>query len=160
MSYCTVQDVESYFYGKSFDRDGWLTSYEVDSFIATQAQYINIIIKSKYTLPIENQDDLQFLKLINEQLVVGTIDEMDRVSGEKTEFVKTRNLIKMANEILDKLRSGEMQLSSSSKGSNIKFNNTDSDGNTVNKRFKESNVLAPNVDGLLSRETRTIIITD
>jgi hypothetical protein len=155
-----VQDVESYFYGKSFDCDGWLTSSEVDSFIATQAQYINIIIKSKYTLPISNQDDLQFLKLINEQLVVGTIDEMDRVSGEKTEFVKTRNLIKRANDILDRLRSGEMRLNSSSNGSNIKFNNTDSDGNAVKKRFKESNVLAPNEDGLVSRETRTIIITD
>lgn len=157
MSYCTVQDVESYFYGKSFDCEAWLTSSEVLSFIATQAQYMNVFLRVKYTLPITSQEDLLFLKMINEHLVVGLIDGMDRVEANE-EFKRGRNLKKEAKEILKELKKGTMRLDSSSKGSNIKFNNIDSDGNEVKKRFKESNVLASNTSGLVSRETRTIVV--
>ncbi|MCA9405055.1 MAG: DUF1320 family protein [Candidatus Omnitrophica bacterium] len=156
MSYCDEHDVETYFYGRTFDCEGWLTSQEVASLIASEAQYIDMMLRCKYTLPITNNDDIQFLKMVNERLVVGIIDEMDRVVDQEGNLSRSRNFRKEAMGWLEALKSGKMRLASSSKGSNIKFNSIDSQGNTVEKRYKDA--FAQPASTILDRERRTIVV--
>lgn len=158
MKYCDVTDVEAYFYGKKFDCDGWLTTQEVDNFISTQAQVINTYLRSKYTLPLTNSNDLLFMKLINEYLVVAIIDGMDRIEQKAgdTTFIRPRNLGKKAEDWLAMIKCGKMRLESSGKGSNIKFNVTDSEGNTVEKRFKDA--FTQPVTEILDRESRNYVV--
>jgi hypothetical protein len=155
--YCETQDIEAYFQNKDFKFETFLTVDKVRSFIVNETMFINLIIKRKHSLPITNPDDLIVLKMICEKLVVGTIDDIIREKNVDGDYVRSRNLRKEALDFLDKIAIGEMTLNMSGKSSVIKFNNTDSNGNEVEKEFKVGNIEPTN--DIFDRETHTIIRT-
>lgn len=155
MSYCSVQNVEAYFLGKKFGCDDYLTHDEVQEFIRQESLTLDIQIKTRYSLPITNTNDLVILKMIVEKLVSGTVDDIMREKDKDAKFERTRNLRKEAKGMIDMIMKGQLLLNTSRKNSVIKFNKTDSEGNTVEKRFKDSNV-EPKIE-VLDRERRTII---
>ncbi len=154
MTYCTIQDVEAYYLSKSFKCGDYIQPEEIDSFIVQDAILINARIKKKVTLPITEDNDLLLLKIINEKMVVGTIDGIVREKGKDQKFDRQRNCRKEALALLDMIIKGEIDLDGTEKTSVIKFNNVDSSGNTVDKRWKEEDI-EPTHD-ILDRERRTV----
>lgn len=144
MSYCTVQDLEGYFLGKSFKCGDYLTNGKADMFISQEAAFINARIKGRYDLPITDTNDLLLLKIINEKLVVGTIDDIFREKTEDGKFDRGRNTRKEAMEWLDQIVDGTLVLDGNNAGSVIKFNLETSSGEDAEKRFKDENI-EPNV---------------
>jgi len=140
MSYCTVQDLETYFLGKSFKCGDYLNNGVAKGFILEEAAVINSILKTRYTIPITDTDDLFLLKMINEKLVVGTIDDIFREKTEDGTFERGRNTRKEAMDLLKQIKDGEILLNSTSRSSVIKFNTVTSDGVNVEKKFKDSNI--------------------
>lgn len=157
MSYCTVSDVEVYFLGKKFDCDTHITSDQVQSLIYSEAAMIDLKLKNRYTLPITNQSDLIILKVINEKLVAGIIDATERTAVKDQKFTRSRDLKSEAMDVLSDIYKGNLKLNTTGKASAIKFNNVDSKGNTVEKRFKVSNI--PSTTERVDRERRTIIVS-
>lgn len=142
--YCTVQDVESYFYNRTFgcEAGAYLTVDKVRGFIINEAAFIDAKIGVLYTLPITITRNLVILKMINEKLVVGTIDDIDRQRTDDGKFDRSRNMRKEALDLLQQIIDGEIILNSEdgSPSAVLKFNNIDSRGNEVVKRFSNSNI--------------------
>ncbi len=155
MSYCTVEDVKGYYLNKEFKCDDYLDNQEVGVHIAQDAALMDAVIKTRYTLPISDQSDLRILKMINEKMVVGTIDDVFRERTSDEKFDRFRKTRKEALDWLNKIKKGELILDGTEKDSIIKFNDKDSDGNTVEKRFKDGNIEPTN--DFQDRERRTII---
>lgn len=140
MAYCTTQDVEIYYLGTTFKCGDYIDNGKAQEFIEEDTALINSMIKGRYSLPIRNTQDLIILKTINVKMVVGTIDDIFRERDEKGQFVRGRDTRKEAMALLKQIKDGEIILDGTSKASVIKFNNTDSGGNTVYPRFKDSNI--------------------
>ena len=153
--YCTVADVENYFLNKKFLCEDYLNNQEIVAFITQETAVIDAVLKTRYSLPITDQDDLLILKMINEKLVAGTVDGILREKDEEGKFDRGRNLRKEGQSWLDKIIKGEIVLDSTEKDSVIKFNKKDSEGNDVEKRFKDSDI-QPKSD-LIDRERKTVI---
>jgi|GEM_PF-3054647 len=153
--YCSVQDVEGYYQNKEFDCTSYLSTDEILAHIVTQSVLIDMTIRKKYTLPIaaDERDDLIFLKMINEWLVVGIVDDIIREKDPSQTLERSRDYGKDALEWLKKITDGDIILNSSEKESAIKFNNTDSEGNAVTKPFKVSDILG--VGCVVNKENRT-----
>lgn len=155
MSYCTASDVESYYLNKKFSCSDYITNGEVNSFIIQDTALIDSVLKTRYSLPITGQSDLLILKMINEGMVVGTVDDIVRERSEDDRFERSRNTRKEALAWLEKIKTGDVVLDGTEKDSPIFFNKFDSDGNIVEKRFKDSNIEPTNE--ILDRERRTVI---
>ena len=153
--YCTVSDVENYFLNKEFKSGGYLVNQEVQAFIAQETAVIDAVLKTRYSLPITDQDDLLILKMINEKLVAGTLDEILREKDSEGKFDRGRNLRKEGQNWLDKILKGEIILDTTEKDSVIKFNQKDSKGNVVEKRFKDSDIQPKTT--IQDRERKTVI---
>lgn len=139
-AYCSVQDLESYFLGKEFKCGDYLTNGKADSFIYADAAMIDAVLRSRYSLPITDTDDLVILKIINEKMVVGTIDDIFREKNSEGNFERGRNLRKDAMDMLKQIKDGDLVLNSNKLTSVIKFNNIDSAGDEVTPRFKNGNI--------------------
>ncbi len=155
MGYCTIQDLEGYFLNKNFKCGDYLSSGKANDFIATDCAIINSALKTRYTLPLTNSDDLMILKMINEKMVVGTIDDIFREKDESGKFNRGRDTRKEANDLLKQIKEGDMVLNGTGSASVMKFNTIDSEGNEVPKRFKDSNIL-PTIS-FVDRERRVIV---
>ncbi len=155
MSYCTVADIKGYYLNKQFKCDDYLDNEEINVHIAQDAALINAVLKTRYTLPITDQSDLRILKMINEKMVVGTIDDVFRERTEDDKFDRFRKTRKEALDWLKQIREGTLILDGNEKDSVLKFNNKDSDGNTVEKRFKDANIEPTNETR--NRERKTVI---
>lgn len=152
--YCSKTNIEAYFMNKSFGASDYVTETEVETFIGQIAAMMDAKISSRYSLPITNAYDLLILKMINEYLVVAIIDDIFREKTEDGKFDRGRNTRKEGNDLLNKIVNGEMILNSTHKRSVIKFNSVDGNGDTVNKRFKDS-YIEPTVT-YVDRERRTV----
>lgn len=139
-AYCSVQDLESYFLNKEFKCGDYLTNGKAESFIYSDAAIIDAVIKSRYSLPITNTNDLVILKTINEKMVVGTIDDIFREKNAEGQFERGRNTRKEALDMLKQIKDGDLVLNGTGATSVIKFNNIDSDGEEVLPRFKNLNI--------------------
>ena len=153
--YCAVTDVEAYYNGVDFDSTTYVTETEVTAFITQETSFIDANLKRKYSLPISDSDDLNILKLICAKLVVGTIDEIIREKSPVEGQERGRNYRKEALNLLKDVSTGKLILNQTEKSSCIKFNNTDSEGNTVEKKFKVADITSSGE--ALNRENRTII---
>lgn len=140
MTYCTTEDLEQYYLGKSFNCGDYLTNGKADDFILSDAATIEASLKAKYSLPIIDTDDLRILKQINEKMVVGTIDDIFREKTEDGKFDRGRNTRKEAIDLLKQIKDGSLVLEGTEKTSALKFNKIDSDGDTVEPRFKDANI--------------------
>lgn len=140
MPYCTVEDLESYYLNKAFKCGDYLTNGKADGFILSDAAIIDAALRTRYSLPITNTNDLLILKSINERMVVGTIDDIFRERTEDGSFERGRNTRKDALDMLKQIKEGDIILEGSSKSSVMKFNNVNSNGDTVEQRFKESEI--------------------
>lgn len=138
--YCDVQDLESYFLNTTFKCGDYLTNGKASAFILADTAIINSFLRGKYTLPVTNTDDLVILKTINEWMVVGTIDDIFRERTEDGSFDRGRNTRKQAMDMLKQIKNGDIVLNSTQSTSPIKFNNVNSDGDTVDHQFKESEI--------------------
>lgn len=138
--YCTVEDLEAYFLNKSFKCGDYLTNGKAEDFIRDDAAIIDASLKVRYSLPITDTSDLRILRQINAKMVVGTIDDIFREKTEDGNFDRGRNTRREALDILKQIKEGSMLLDSAGTGSVIKFNTTNSDGDEVSSRFKESNI--------------------
>jgi len=140
MGYCTTQDIEGYFLNKSFNCGDYLTNGKADGFIAVDAALINSSLRVRYTVPITNTNDLMILKMINEKMVVGTIDDIFREKKEDGAFDRGRSTRKEALDMLKQIKNGDLILESSGNTSAFKFNKINSDDTEVVPRFKDSNI--------------------
>lgn len=153
--YCSTEDIEAYYMNKTFRTGDYINDIKVKNFIGEDARIIDAALQTRYSLPISNGDDLLLLKSINAKMVVGTIDDITREKNAEGRFERGRNTRKEALDMLEQIKNGEILLSTTEEESLIKFNSVDSEGNTVEKRFKDSNI-EPN-GGIVNRENRTII---
>jgi hypothetical protein len=140
MGYCTKDDVEAYYLNKTFDTGDYLNTTKANAFIASDYALINAAIRTRYTLPITDAEDLELLKLINAEMVVGTIDDIFREKSEDGTFDRGRNTRKEALGLLKQIKEGDMVLNSANKTSVIKFNTVRSDGEVVEPRFTDKNI--------------------
>lgn len=140
MTYCTVADIEAYYLNKTFKCDDYVSEGKVNTFIIQDSALIDAMISSRYTPPFTNAGDLLILKMINEKMVCGTIDDIIREKTETGEFERSRGIRKEALELLKKIVEGDIVLHATGNTSSMKFNVLDSDGNEIEKRFKDSNV--------------------
>ena len=106
MAYTTTNDILGYFNGLSYtDSEGNennISEPEVSKFIDEQTVIIDLTIGKKYSLPVTNNDDLIYLKLVCDKLVVCQIDKILRTFAmdDESEFVRRRNYCKEAQEML------------------------------------------------------------
>lgn len=159
MAYCGVQDLEAYYLGKSFKCGDYMTNGKAESFIQMDAAIIDSALKVRYSLPIINANDLLILKMLNEKMVVGTIDDIFREKTDDGKFDRGRDTRKEALAFLTQIKQGDLILDGSGLASVIKFNNKDSYGRTPHKRFKDANI-EPNEPYLINLETRRVIIDE
>lgn len=155
MSYCTVEDIEGYYLNKEFNCDDYMSNEETKVHIAQDAAVIDAVLKTRYSLPIVDQSDLLILKMINEKMVVGTLDDVFRERTEDDRFERHRKTRKEALDWLRQIKDGELILDGTALDSVIKFNLIDSEGNTVEKRFKDSEI-EPTSE-TIDRERRTVV---
>ncbi len=125
MAYSKPTEVNSYYLGLNFDKSDFITSGRVKKWINEEAAKIDMVLRRKYRLPITNEDDLLVLKVINEEFVVGKIDEIIRLNSDdenEKKYIRNRNAKKDAQRKLDGLLDGSLQLVTSPKNlSPIKF---------------------------------------
>lgn len=140
MGYCTVQDLESYFLNKNFKCEDYLSNGKAAEFIRSDTALMDAYLRVRYPLPVTNKDDLVLLKVINEKMVVGTIDDIFREKSEDGKFNRGRDTRKEALAYLKDIQNGDLVLNTGQRTSAIKFNNVDSEGNCVEKRFKDANI--------------------
>lgn len=140
MSYCTVGNIKAYYLNKSFDTTDYCSEDYVEQFIDDDEAIINSALSVKYSLPITDTSDLKVLRSINSKMVVGTIDDIFREKTTDDQFERSRNMRKEALSLLEKIKTGEFLLNTPGKTSVIKFNTTRTDGQTVEKRFLDSNI--------------------
>lgn len=131
MPYTTSADIKKYFLGLDYtDNEGSPTltpEADIIQFIDEQTSVIDLVIGKKYILPITNSDDLSYLKLINDKLVVCQIDKQTRAysSDDEDEFKRRRNYCKEAQEMLDKIMNGKIPLNATQKSFRaFKYNKT------------------------------------
>ena len=134
--YCSVQDIEAYYNNVKFDCNGYVDGDECNSFISQDTALINAYIKKKYSLPITDASDLLILQMICEMLVVGKIDDIIREKDPSETLERDRNYRKNGLKMIQEILKGDLILDGTKKTSVIKFNNIDSEGNTVNKLYK------------------------
>lgn len=127
--YTTVESVESHYLGAKFEASSdYLTDTIVGNFITEQSLVIDFAIKKKYTLPITDADDLTYLKLVCDKMVVCKIDKILRQNAAPDEeaFRRNRGYCKQAKEMLDKILNGEIELEApQSSFKSIKYNKTE-----------------------------------
>lgn len=140
MSYCTVGNIKAYYLNKSFASGDYCSENNVQQFIDDDEAIINAALSVRYSLPITDVDDLKILRSINSKMVVGTIDDIFREKTTDDQFERSRNMRKEAVALLDKIKTGEVRLTTAGRASTIKFNSTRSDGEEVSKRFLDSNI--------------------
>ena len=122
MAYTTASDVQKYFLGLKFvdskGNDTLTPEADFDQFIDEQSAIIDLKIAAKYTLPITDLIDLNYLKLVCDKLVVCQVDKQLRTyaTDDEPEFVRRRNYCKEAKEMLDHLISGDVVLNSPQNG--------------------------------------------
>lgn len=155
--YCTPQNVEAYYLGKDFKCEDYVTGQEIEGFILTETARINAALRAKYSLPITDADDLKILQMICEKLIVGTVDGIFREKKISDDFDRTRNLKKEANDLLKEIKNGDLILNSSTLTSPMVFNNIDSGGNEVTKRYTDE-LIEPKTSQFPDRERKTTII--
>lgn len=130
MPYTTNLDILKYFNGLEYvDSKGNetnLAAASVDQFIDEQTSIIDLIIKSKYLLPITDSDDLAYLKLVTDKLVVCQIDKILRTNAtdDESEFVRKRNYCKEAKEMLKSIMDGDITLTALQTASLNSYNKT------------------------------------
>jgi phage gp36-like protein len=129
MAYTTAADIQKYFNGLAYvDSEGTdnnISEANVDQFIDEQSSIIDLTLSKKYTLPISDATDLNYLKIVCDKLVVCQIDKIMRTFAmdDEAQFMRRRNYCKEAQEMLDKLMSGEISLSATQKSfSALKYN--------------------------------------
>jgi phage gp36-like protein len=140
MAYCTVGNIRSYFLNKTFSSTDYCSEDNVEMFIDDDAAIIDVALRTRYTLPIVDADDLKVLRSINARMTVGTIDDIFREKTEDEKFDRGRGLRKEALKLLEEIKDGTVILNSSEQASPIKFNSINSDGDEVEKRFKDSHI--------------------
>lgn len=153
--YCTVPDVERYFLNKTFNCSDYLSNSEIQSFILQDAAIIDATIQTRYSLPITGKQDLLILQMLNEKMVVGTVDDIFREKTEDGKYNRQRNTRKEALDWLKKIQDGSFLLNNSEKDSVIFFNKNDNEGDEVTKRFKDRDTEPTQSTRTL--ETRSIV---
>lgn len=131
MAYTTSADILSYFNGLEYQdsegNDNNFDEAEVSKFIDEQTVIIDLTIGKKYELPITDSNDLTYLKLVCDKLVVCQLDKALRAyaTDDESQFVRRRNYCKEAQEMMDKIMNGEIPLNSNQKSfMAIKYNKT------------------------------------
>lgn len=120
--YCTVDDIKKYYndsglFSASADN---LNESQVEDFITEKTAYINMIIGSRYIVPLTGAQDLSVVKMICEKLVVCVIDGVLVSLSDSNEksYRKTRGQLfcEDANKMLEKIANGEIELPNAKSG--------------------------------------------
>lgn len=131
MAYTTATNILKYFNGLSYtDSEGIdnnISEADVEQFISEQSTVIDLSIGKKYKLPLTNADDLTYVKLVCDKLVVCQIDKILRTFSydEESNMVRKRNYCKEAKEMLQAIIDGEIPLNALQKSyGGFKYNKT------------------------------------
>lgn len=125
MAYSKPTEVNAYYLGLDFDNSDFIISGRVKKWLAEEAAKMDMQLRRKYALPITNENDLLVLKVINEEFVVGKIDEIIRLNSDdenEKKYIRNRNAKKDAEKKLMGLLDGSLVLETSPKNlAPIKF---------------------------------------
>jgi len=113
MAYCTYQNVAGEFKGLDV-ASGILTSTILDDWIAQDTAYINAKLKTVYTTPITDADDLLILKKICIGMVAQRVSrfmEVKSISPKGDQYIP-RDLIKEAMSTMDEIVNEKLILNS------------------------------------------------
>jgi hypothetical protein len=131
MAYTTATDILNYFNGLEYkDSEGTDNNFsEADAiqFIDEQTSVIDLTIGKKYELPITSPNDLNYLKLVCDKLVICQVDKTMRAYAmdDEPEFLRRRNYCKEAQEMIDKIMNGTIPLDATQKTfAGLKYNKT------------------------------------
>ena len=131
MSYTTPTDILKYFLGLAYEdsegNDNFITEADATQFIEEQTAIIDLQIGKKYTLPLTDSDDLTYLKIVCDKLVVCQIDKTLRTfsNDDENEFVRRRNYCKEGNDMIKNIMDGKIPLNATEKSFRaIKYNKT------------------------------------
>lgn len=123
MPYTTPDDILSYYNGLTYTNRGGadnnISEAESQKFIDEQTAIINLRIGKKYELPITDDDDLTYLKIVNDKLVVCIIDKILRsfAMDDESDMVRRRNACKEAEKMLSDIMDGTIPLNTTQKSS-------------------------------------------
>lgn len=127
-SYTTAADIEGYFMGLDIaDSSDNFSTAQIDKDIEEMSLFIDMKLKKKYQLPFSDDDDLTYLKLICEKLVVDKMDKILRITSDSEEkkYDRLRNLGKEARDMLESLLNGDIELNAIQNSFQpIKYNKT------------------------------------
>jgi len=122
--YTATTYIRAYYMGLGVNSD-YIIETDIQRFIDESSIKINLTLKKKYTLPFTDSDDLIYLKLICEKMVVCKIDKIMRANSTEGEekFNRNRGYCKEAEEMLNDLLNGKITLTSVQKSyRGIKYN--------------------------------------
>lgn len=129
MAYTTADDILKYLngidYTDSEGADNIFSEADAIQFIDEQTSIIDLTIGKKYTLPITSANDLNYLKLVCDKLVICQVDKTRRAYAmdDESEFLRRRNYCKEAQEMIDKIMDGTIPLDADQKTfAGIKYN--------------------------------------
>lgn len=116
-SYTTPKSIQGYYMGIDFTTSDFITQSEVKVWIEEHSIQIDNSLRRRYSLPINNANDLKMLKLLTEKFVVGRIDLILRNSANEDDqkYLRNRNYEKDAKQMLKDLVDGVIQLETSPK---------------------------------------------
>jgi len=128
--YCTVANVEARIKGITFSGSTAITSTEVGDFITTNSAVIDGRLNAVYEVPITGTVSLAIVKKICIYLTLPEVlevldDGLGRAKNDETSSIDYRDL---ANQMLNKLETGELALTDATpKTSNDFFNSNVND---------------------------------
>jgi len=128
-TYTTVANIKSYYMGLDVDAD-YITTADITLFISESSVKIDLTLKKKYVLPFSDADDLTYLKLVCDKMVVCKIDKIMRANKteEEEKFSRDRGYCKEAKEMLDDLINGKIELTATQKSFKpMKYNATETE---------------------------------
>lgn len=111
--YTDVASIQAYYLGVKFtSTSDYLTTVIIGNFITEQTNVINFVLKKKYTLPITDIDDLLYLKVVCDKMVVCKVDKILRqnANDEENIFDRSRGCEKAVKAMLDKILNGQIEL--------------------------------------------------
>ena len=120
--YCTVANVEARIKGIIFATDTVIKRTEVEGFITGNSAVIDSRINTLYSVPVTGTVSLEIVKKICVYLTLAEIMPVIE-QGLSKEDITTIDYIGRANDMLEKIESGETDLIDASKRTSSNFYN-------------------------------------
>lgn len=114
MPYCTLEDIQSDFAEIIFDADSKVTDAKVDDYIASESNYIDSYISSKYAVPVVEANSPMAFDLLKRICIFRVSDRIRNILEIKTGDDKINQDVKgqsrTPSDDLKKIIDGKLRL--------------------------------------------------